>query len=177
MEILNQIWVWILSAVGGLTLTGIITAIIYGSLRGAFNKTISKINVQKIADQATEKGVERVKKISFTHSIQPIVESELKKINEHSTEVIKGSLKETSEKYDKLINVMEKLSAYFDNSIGVSESAKVELREAIKEAKEEKPMVAESVVSDEVVVVEEKEEIKVEPTITTANKKTIKVER
>lgn len=177
MEIFNQIWVWILSAVGGLTLTGIITAIIYGSLRGAFNKTISKINVQKIADQATEKGVERVKKISFTHSIQPIVESELKKINEHSTEVIKNSLKETSEKYDKLINVMEKLSAYFDNSIGVSESAKEELREAIKEAKEEKPMVAESVVSDEVVVVEEKEEIKAEPTITTANKKTIKVER
>ena len=93
MEIINQVWVWIASAVGGISLTSIITAIIYGCLKSAFNKTISKINVQKIADQATEKGVEKVKKISFTHSIQPLVESELKKVNEHSIEVLKIILK------------------------------------------------------------------------------------
>ena len=83
MEILSQIWVWIGTAIGGVSLAGIISAIIYGSLKGAFNRTISKINVQKIAEQATEKGVDKVKKISFTHSIQPIVESELKKVNEY----------------------------------------------------------------------------------------------
>lgn len=177
MEIFNQIWVWILSAVGGLTLTGVITAIIYGSLRGAFNKTISKINVQKIADQATEKGVEKVKKISFTHSIQPIVESELKKINEHSTEVIKDSFKETSEKYDKLINVVEKLAAYFDNSIGVSETAKAELKEAIKEAKDEKPELAECVVEEEVAEIkEEPKEVIIEKPAE-EKKKSSKVER
>ena len=31
-------------------------------VKGAFNKAIAKINVEKIADKATEKGVERVKK-------------------------------------------------------------------------------------------------------------------
>lgn len=173
MGILNQLWVWILSALGGLTLTGIITAIIYGSLKGAFNKTISKINVQKIADTATEKGIEKVRKVSFTHSIQPLVESELKKINEHSVEVMKTSLKETSEKYDKLIDVMEKLSAYFDNSIGVSETAKAELKNAIKNAKEDK-LIAESVVDNEPIV-EVKEEPKIEPVKTIKNNS--KVER
>lgn len=172
MEILNQVWVWLVSAIGGISLAGIITAIIYGSLKGAFNRAISKINVQKIAEQATEKGVERVKKITFTHSIQPIVESELKKVNEYSVEILKTYMEETAKKYENVLNVLDKLSAYFDNSIGVSENAKNELKQAIAEAKNE-PIMVESVVVDENV----KETIieTVEPTKTA--KKPTKVER
>ena len=96
MEILNQVWVWLVSSIGGISVAGIITAIIYGSLKGAFNKAISKINVEKISEQATEKGIERVKKITFTHSIQPIVESELKKVNEYSVEILKTYMEETA---------------------------------------------------------------------------------
>ena len=80
MEILNEIWVWIVSALGGVSLAGVISAAIYGCLKGAFSKTISKINVEKIAKDATEKGIDKVKAVSFSHSIQPLVESELKKI-------------------------------------------------------------------------------------------------
>lgn len=148
MEFLNEIWVWIVSAVGGLSLSAIISGIIYGTLKGAFNKTISKINVEKIADKATEKGVERVKKVSFTHNIQPIVESELKKINENSTEVLKKELDKVNDNYNKIITILEKQAAYFDNSIGVPEEKKAELKKAIADAKNE-PMVAESVVVDE----------------------------
>ena len=172
MEIINQVWVWIVSAVGGISLAGIITATIYGCLKGAFNKTISKINVQKIADQATEKGVEKVKKISFTHSIQPLVESELKKVNEHSIEVLKIYMEEVSKKYENVLSVLEKLSAYFDNSIGVSETAKKELKQAIANAKNE-PILAESVVVDE--NIEETPIQAVEPT--KQAKKPTKVER
>lgn len=172
MEIINQIWVWIVSAVGGISLAGIITTTIYSCLKGAFNKTISKINVQKIADQATEKGVEKVKKISFTHSIQPLVESELKKVNEHSVEVLKIYMEEVSKKYENVLSVLEKLSAYFDNSIGVSETAKKELKQAIANAKNE-PILAESVVVDE--NIEETSIQAVEPT--KEAKKPTKVER
>ena len=172
MEILNQVWVWLVSAIGGISVAGIITSIIYGSLKGAFNKAISKINVEKISEQATEKGIERVKKITFTHSIQPIVESELKKVNEYSVEILKTYMEETAKKYENVLNVLDKLSAYFDNSIGVSENAKNELKKAIAEAKNE-PITAESVVVDE--------NIK-EPTIETVEpiktaKKPTKVER
>lgn len=172
MEILNQVWVWLVSAIGGISVAGIITAIIYGSLKGAFNKAISKINVEKISEQATEKGIEKVKKITFTHSIQPIVESELKKVNEYSVEILKVYMEETAKKYENVLNVLDKLSAYFDNSIGVSENAKNELKKAIAEAKNE-PITAESVVVDENV----KETITetVEPTKTA--KKPTKVER
>lgn len=172
MEFLNEIWVWIMSAVGGVSLSAIISAIIYGCLKGAFNKTISKINVESIADKATEKGVERVKKVSFTHNIQPLVESELKKVNEHSVEVLKKELADVQAKYDNVINILDKLACYFDNSIGVAEEKKAELKQAIAKA-QNKPMVAESVVVDE--IVEQTTKQAVEPK--TDRKSTTKVER
>lgn len=172
MEFLNEIWVWIMSAVGGVSLSAIISAIIYGCLKGAFNKTISKINVESIADKATEKGVERVKKVSFTHNIQPLVESELKKVNEHSVEVLKKELADVQAKYDNVINILDKLACYFDNSIGVAEEKKAELKQAIAKA-QNKPMVAESVVIDEIVEPTPKQAV--EPK--TDRKSTTKVER
>ena len=137
MEILNEIWVWIVSALGGVSLAGVISAAIYGCLKGAFSKTISKIDVEKIAKDATDKGIDKVKAVSFSHSIQPLVESELKKINEMSVEVVKKELNEVKAEYKTLINIVKKLSAYFDNSIGVSDTAKQELRQAIAEAENE----------------------------------------
>lgn len=172
MEIFSQIWVWILSTLGGISIAGIVSAIIYGCLKGAFNKTIAKINVQKIAEQATEKGVEKVKKVSFSHSIQPLVESELKKINEHSVEVLKSCMEETEKKYENIITILEKLSAYFDNSIGVSDGAKEELKKAIMLAKNEQ-ITADSVVVDE--ITEPTQDKAVEPK--TEPKKSTKVER
>ena len=151
MEFLSEIWVWIVSALGGISLAGIITAVIYGCLKGAFNRTISKINVQKIADQATAKGVERVKEVSFTHSIQPIVESSLVEINEKATKKKKKQTEKVSDKYDKIINILDKLACYFDNSIGVADEKKAELKQAIAEAKNEQ-ITAESVVVDEIVI-------------------------
>lgn len=150
MEILNSIWVWILSILGGLSLSTIFAFIIKLTIGSTVKKMLAKINVEKIADQATEKGVAKVKKISFTHNIQPLVESELVKINEKSTEVLKKELADVQKKYDNLIVIMEKLSAYFDNSIGVAEEKKTDLKQAIANAKND-PITAESVVVDEFV--------------------------
>jgi hypothetical protein len=147
-QIFNEIWVYVVSSLGGLSLTAILTSIVYGCLKGAFSKTISKLNVEKIAEEATEKGIDRVKKVSFTHSIQPIVESELKKINEYSTEIIKKELADTQKKYDSVITILEKFALYFDNSIGVTEETKKELKQAIATAKN-KPISIESVVVEE----------------------------
>lgn len=157
-QIFNEIWVYVVSSLGGLSLTAILTSIVYGCLKGAFRKTISKLNVEKIAEEATEKGIDRVKKVSFTHSIQPIVESELKKINEYSTEIIKKELADTQKKYDNVITILEKFALYFDNSIGVTEETKKELKQAIATAKN-KPISVESVVVEETAVKEPKQAV------------------
>lgn len=172
MEFLNEIWVWIMSAIGGLSLSAIISSIIYGCLKGAFNKTISKINVESIADKATEKGIERVKKVSFTHNIQPLVESSLEKVNEKAVETLREELVKLDNKYNNIINILEKQAAYFDNSIGVPEEKKAELKQAIVEA-QNKPVVAESVVIDEIVIPSTKQAV--EPKI--ERNSTTKVER
>ena len=172
MEFLNEIWIWIMSAIGGLSLSAIISSIIYGCLKGAFNKTISKINVESIADKATEKGIERVKKVSFTHNIQPLVESGLEKVNEKAVETLKEELVKLDNKYNNIINILEKQAAYFDNSIGVPEEKKAELKQAIVEA-QKKPVVSESVVIDEIVIPNTKQAV--EPK--TERNSTTKVER
>lgn len=168
MEIINSIHVWIMSAVGGVTLAGLISACIYGALKGAFSKTIGKINVAKIADQATDKGIDKIKKITFTHNIQPLVESGLEKVNEKSMALVEKELKEVKEQYNHLINIIDKLAKYFDNSIGVEQDKKDALHEAVEQAK--KPIEVVTIVDTEShAVVEEK------PVITPKNKS--KVER
>lgn len=159
MDILNQIWQAVAPYLAGISVSGIISAVIYGCLKGAFNKTISKLNVEKIVNDATEKsvekGIDKVKKISYEQSIQPLVESELKKIDEYAAKEFKKELEEVKDSYEKLLNVLEKLSAYFDNSIGVSEESKAELHKAIDEAKLD-PTTAKSVEVEVVTTNEEK---------------------
>ena len=167
MEIFNEIWVWLVAALGGISMTSIITAVIIGCLKGAFNKTISKINVEKIADDATNKGIEKVKKISFEQSIQPVVESELKKITETANE-------ETQKKYDNLIAILEKFYAYFDDSM-VSETKKQELKQAINEAKNQ-PITAQNITLEEIDTQEQKQAIEPKEMAKETTKKS-KIER
>ena len=178
MEWLNNLWNTIAPYVSGISIAGILSAVIYGVLRGAFNKTISKINVREISDKATEKGIEKIKEVSFKQSIQPLVESELRKITEQANGYIESELKEVNENYEKLIACIEALAKYFDNSIGVPQSAKDELKERIASAKKEDKDVVSNLSEDisvkiEAPVVEEK----VEPQVENAPKKKAKAIR
>ena len=138
MEILNNIWVWLVGILSGVSFTGIVAAVIYGCLKGGFNRTLQKINIEKIVEGVVNKQMERIKKVSFTQNIQPLVESELLKVYEKTNETVVKELQKTQEKYDKLVNVLEKFYAYFDDSL-VSDSKKQELKEALDTAKTEKP--------------------------------------
>jgi hypothetical protein len=172
MEFLSEIWVWIATALGGVSLTGAIVGVICTVLKGSFRKAISKINVEKIAETATEKGIERVKKISFTHSIQPLVESGLEKINEKSIELVKAELKEVRDGYNKIVDILDKLSSYFDDSIGVTEDKKKLLKNAIENAKNQSVEV-ESIVIEETI----ENDVKSNTSLVMTSNSTIKVER
>lgn len=134
MEILSNIWVWIVGALSGISVAGIVAAITYGCIKGLCNRTTQRINIEKINENIANKQMERIKKVSFTQNIQPLVESELKKITEMSNEYIKKYMEETQKKYDNLIAVLEKFYAYFDDSL-VSDTKKKELKDALENAK------------------------------------------
>ena len=160
MEILSSVGLWIAGIVAGVSIPTIIGTVFYLVAKGSVTRLISKVNVQKIADQATEKGIERVKKVSFTHNIQPLVESELEKINEKSNEHIEKTIVGMEKKLDAIIEIQEKQARYFDNSIGVTDEAKKELKEAIEKAKITPVEPIESVIEEEVVKEEKVVEIK-----------------
>lgn len=158
MEFLNEIWLWILGILGGVSYTGIIAAVIYGCLKGGFNRTLQKMNIEKINENLANKQMERIKQVSFKQNIQPIVESELKKVTETANEYIKKQLEEVQKKYDNVIAVLEKFYAYFDDSL-VSDSKKQDLKQALQDAKTETSTPNEIEVS-QVVIEEPKEEKK-----------------
>lgn len=162
--IFQTVWGWILAAVGGLSFTGILTAVIWVCLKGSFNRAIEKANLKKTqedaAEQAAEKAVDKIKNVSFKQSLQPVVESQLKKVSEEAQEMVKAELEEVNANYTKLLNVLEALSKYFDNSIGVSEDAKAELKSAIAQAREEK---VDEHLEEEIKVEQEKEEVAEKP--------------
>jgi len=172
--IFNTVWGWIIASVGGVSLAGILTAILWAVLKGSFNRAIAKANLEKTqadaAEIAAEKAVAKIKNVSYKQSLQPVVESQLKKVTEEAQEMVKKELEEVNYQYTRLLAVLEALSKYFDNSIGVSDEAKENLKIAIASAKE---MKVDERVEEEIKV----EEFKEEPVVVEQPKKSSKVER
>ena len=169
MEILNTIWQYVLPIGGGVTLGALIIGILVPVVKGTVSKLIDRVNVEKIEEKAVNAGIEKIKTMSFKQSIAPLVKSELVKVVEVVDDKLNEKLDEVDKRYAQIVNILAKLSAYFDNSIAVSETAKQELKDALSDA-EKTSYNAEEVVG--VVVEHEKAETNAEeektasPTIT-----------
>ena len=131
MEILDAIFSYVLPIGGGITVGGAIIAIGAKVIKSGVSKLIDKINVKQIEQEAVQRGIDKIKDISFTQSIQPVVESELKKVTETANEYLFKQLKEVKEGYANLVTILAKFSAYFDNSVGIPENVKKELKDAL----------------------------------------------
>lgn len=153
----NTVWGWVVSIVGGLSFAGIVTAIIYGCLKGGFAKAIQKINIEEIVKETSEKsvaeGVKRVKSITHKHDIQPLVEEKLKEIAKYTSEEQTKELKKLHEDHQKLVKILEGIASLYDDSFYVSDEVKANLKKSIAEAKNDEINVepAESEVIDEIV--------------------------
>ena len=135
MEILNTIWGYVLPIGGGVTIGAIIVAIALPILKGSATKIVSRLNIEEIEKKAVERGVEQVKNISFTQNIQPLVKSELVKVTEAVTAELQSNIEKVHNDYISILAIMEKLSAYFDNSIAITDEAKKALKDEIEKAK------------------------------------------
>ena len=133
---INVIWTtYVAPILAGISISGIISAVIVAFMKGAFSKFVKKTNVDKVSDDAADKCMKKIKHITFKQSIQPLVESRMKDIEEKVAERYEQALEATEAKYQQLIDIMDKFAAYFDNSIGVMEEDKKALHEAIQSAK------------------------------------------
>ena len=182
MDDLANIWNMIAPYVTNGAIWGAIASILGACISRAIKNSRDKTtvnlevlqkNLYKEIDDRVTKFEEKLKTVTIEQDITPLVKSELKKVTEEANEYVKQQLKETQEGYDKLLNCLEKLSAYFDNSIGVSDEAKTELKQAIEEAKV--PAEPVNTFETKVVVEEQPKEIVIEKK--TSKKKSAEIER
>ena len=135
MEFLNQLWQQIPPYLAGVSGCCILTAVISKVVIAGFEKLRKNIDIDATVQKCLDKTIEKTKEISFKQSIQPLVESELRKITEETGRYVEKYCGASDEKLAQIVKVLEKFSAYFDNSIGIPDSAKQELKDAIAEAK------------------------------------------
>ena len=84
-------------------------------------------------EKAVNDAVGRIKNVSFRQSIQPIVESELERINEKSNKYLEIEMASMQKSNENVIAALAALGAFFDDSI-IPESKKEAFRAAIQAA-------------------------------------------
>lgn len=134
-EIFEKIMSYVLPIGGGVTVGAFLILIAKAVVKKYVGKLFDKLNVEQIEEKAVDKGVERVKAVVMQHDIAPLVTSELQKYTEEANKYTENQIADMRQDIKNLLAVLESGFAYFDNSIGVSESQKELLKEAIDKAK------------------------------------------
>lgn len=158
MEALRSFWEAVAPYFGVTGVLGFIaTCILLPLLRGKMQKVGSGFDaslkrfeetVKDAADKAADGAVERIKTLSFKQSIQPLVQSELKKVTERANEYIEGEVVELKASNEQIIAVLAALGAFFDDSI-IPDSKKEAFAAAIKAA--QSPVTEQEITVQEVV--------------------------
>lgn len=134
MNWLNEVWATISPYFAGVTISGVVSAIIYACLKSGFSKTVNKLNVEEISNTAVTKGVEKIKTVTLSQDISPLVKSELVKVTETVKNELLVNQEEMKEQYNQLITIVGKLASYFDTSIAIPDEKKAEMKELIIKA-------------------------------------------
>ena len=157
LQDLQALWDKIAPYVSGITIGGIVSCLFYAFFSGSIKKFINKISIGEMVDETVDKSMERIKDLSISVELQPLVAQELDKITEKVDIYLERTNKEVIGKVDKLIECFGKLAAYFDNSIAVPQEIKDELHIAIEEAKETKETIVNTEIEVKPLMVDKKQ--------------------
>lgn len=165
-ELIKNAWFWVVTTIGGGSVIGLIVMACITVARGKIAKFISQINVKEIYEKVHAEAFadiqNSVKELTFKHSIQPVLESGLEKINEKADERVLKYVSKLERKLDLLHEENKALARYFDNSIGVSDEAKDNLKKAVENYDNQKsiiePEIEEEVKIEEIVIEQQKPE-------------------
>lgn len=140
MEKLRALWDFIAPFLAGGVTSLIIQLFVIPFLRGKITKGFAQIDFKKFLADARavfasegDRIIERMKGMVMTHSIEPLVMSEMQKVNENATALVKGTCDKIHAENAALLNVLAAQAAYFDDST-VGTEKKSALHDAIEQA-------------------------------------------
>ena len=163
-----DIWTILGFSLGGVSVLTICAALLTLMIKASINRTLAKKNIQIAAKEFSVAAKKELETISFKQTIQPVCESGLERVNEKSAEFVKKAIEEQNKKLDQIIRIQEAQAKYFDNSIGVNEEARIEIKQAIADAKNT-PKIEETQELEIIIKKDEKDE--------KIDKKQVKIER
>lgn len=161
MEYLNTIWGYILPYLP-LVISTVVSTVVTVIIKKIVNKKLDTIDTEKVANQATDACLNKIKDVSFEHSIKPLVESELIKVREEAKLIVKDEVKSIVKGNNDIIAILQSLKTYFDDSAFISQDKKDNVQAIIDGSKEK---VVEPVTS-KVVVIADEQVIKTEEKVT-----------
>jgi hypothetical protein len=151
MSYLNTVWGYILPYLP-VIITATISAIITVIIKKIVDKALSKIDSERVANQATDACLNKIKDVSFEHTIKPLVDSELIKVREEAKQIVKDEVKEIVKGNNDIIAILQALKTYFDDSAFISQDKKDNVQAIIDNAREQ---VVEPVESKVVIITDE----------------------
>lgn len=135
----NNVKEWAIAFGSGISIAGIGSAIAYAVIKSTTQKTMNKIttnyNADTIANMTSDKMLQKWSNVALDVNIKPLMESQYKALNEQINAEFKLDLQKQDQKTLATLEAIEKLGAYFDCSIAVSDEAKADFKETIEKAK------------------------------------------
>jgi len=124
-----------MGAFSGLTISGLVSAIFYAIVKSLTNKTLNKIDQKTNAETISTAVINDVKdhfaKTTIDVDIKPLMEKQYLILAQQVFETLYAATQKQDEKYLAMVKVFEKLSHYYDGSIGVTDAQREEVAEAI----------------------------------------------
>lgn len=136
VENIQALWDKVSPYLAGITLGGIVSCCFYAFFSSSIKKFINKISIGDMIDKTVDKSMERIKTLTISVELQPLVAEKLEEIQKQTIETNRIAYEQVLESNAKLIDCFGKLASYFDNSIAVPQEIKDDLHLAISEAKE-----------------------------------------
>lgn len=157
MEYLNSIWEYILPYLP-IVINAFVSGVVTIGVKKIVDKKLSTIDAKQVADEATSACLERIKDVSFEHSIKPLVESELIKVREEAKKIVKDEVKEIIKGNNDIIAILQALKTYFDDSAFIGQDKKDNVQAIINGTKEKvlTPIESKIVIQEEETKSEEK---------------------
>lgn len=115
-------------------ISAIVLALVKKIVGGAVDKINNATTISTISDSVANSVTNKIKQVETTIAIEPFIKAEIAKVMEIAYNDVKKDYIENDKKLYATLMVLKSLSAYFDNSIGITQDSKEKLAEEIKKA-------------------------------------------
>lgn len=133
INVWQSVWAWVVGAIGGVSFSVFMVFLLKTAITGIAKRTAEKLALKDLRDETIEESKKALKQITFKQSIEPLVVSELEKVNEKVDARLTNEVADLKRKNDLILKALQKFASFFDDSYMVNAEKKEELKQVFEE--------------------------------------------